>query len=115
MHTTIYGIKNCDTMKKAFAWLNERGIAYHFHDYKKSGADEAVLRAAIDQLGWEQVLNRRGTTWRKLPDDVKAGMNAECAIETALANPSVIKRPLLVVDGEHYPGFDPETYSKILG
>ncbi|MGH1398124.1 MAG: ArsC family reductase [Alphaproteobacteria bacterium] len=107
----IYGIKNCDTMKKAFKWLEAQGIAYEFHDYKKQGADADVVRAAIKVHGWETVINRRGTTWRNLPDDVKESMNAERAIEVAQQNPSLIKRPLLVKDDEIILGFKPEIYS----
>lgn len=111
--TKIYGIKNCDTMKKAFNWLDENGIDYDFHDYKKEGADEAVLKQAITKHGWDSVINRRGTTWRKLPEDVKESMNEADAIAVALENPSIIKRPLLVTNEKTYLGFKPETYSEI--
>ena len=109
----LYGIKNCDTMKKAFAWLDERGVVYDFHDYKKQGADETILRAAIDAHGWENVINRRGTSWRKLPDDVKNAMDEEKAINAALENPSLIKRPLLVAHNAVTLGFDPDRYTQI--
>lgn len=111
--TKIYGIKNCDTMKKAFKWLDENGISYDFHDYKKEGADESVLRTAIKSHGWESVINRRGTTWRKLPDDVKESMNEEGAIAVALENPSIVKRPLLVTQDNVYLGFKEEEYKEI--
>lgn len=111
--TVIYGIKNCDTMKKAFSWLDARGVDYTFHDYKKSGADSAVLKDAIKTHGWENVINRRGTTWRSLPDTVKESMDEIGAITAALENPSLIKRPLLVHNGKTYLGFSPETYNEI--
>lgn len=112
---TIYGIKNCDTMKKAFAWLETHEVAFTFHDYKKQGVDESVLNAALDTQGWEETLNRRGTTWRNLPDDLKTTMDKKTALKTALENPSIIKRPLLVCDGQIYLGFKPEIYEKIFG
>ncbi len=111
--TRIYGIKNCDTMKKAFTWLEEHGVSYDFHDYKKHGVNPDVLDRAIKQEGWESVINRRGTTWRALPDDVKESMNEKRALVAALENPSLIKRPLLEHDGNIYLGFDAETYSRI--
>lgn len=109
----IYGIKNCDTMKKAFAWLDDHGAAYDFHDYKKQGADVAVLQAAFAAHGWGSVLNRRGTTWRKLDEALKNNMDDQQALQIALDNPSIIKRPLLVKDGSLYLGFDPARYSEI--
>ena len=111
--TIIYGIKACNTMQKALKWLEEQNIDARFHDYKKPGADEAVLQDAITQHGWETVINRRGTTWRKLPDDVKATMDAAGAIDAALDNPSLIKRPLLAYQGEIYLGFSEELYAEI--
>lgn len=111
--TTVYGIKSCDTMKKAFAWLDENGISYDFHDYKKQGADQTVLGQAIKEHGWETVINRRGTTWRKLPDDIKNAMDEDRAISTALENPSIIKRPLLTHNGHTYLGFKEEDYLKV--
>ena len=113
----IYGIKNCDTMKKAFVWLDENGVAYNFHDYKKEGADRAVIAKALEQLGMDSVINRRGTAWRGLPDDLKAAAEQDNgkALALALENPSVIKRPLLVTDnGDMHTGFKPDTYSTIL-
>lgn len=115
MSVTIYGIKNCDTMKKALRWLDAQGLSYEFHDYKKQGADESVLRSAMDQHGWDVVINRRGTTWRKLPDDVKNTMDAERAIAAALDNPSLIKRPLLVKDDQSHLGFKPDQYETLFG
>lgn len=112
---TVYGIRNCDTMKKAFAWLDRRKIAYTFHDYKKSGADKAVLERAIDVHGWENVLNRKGTTWRGLPDGVKDGMTAKRALSVALDNPSVIKRPLVTCGKTILLGFDEAEFGRKLG
>lgn len=111
----IYGIKNCDTMKKAMIWLNDHGVAYDFIDYKKAGADAEVLRAAIAQHGWDNVINRRGTTWRQLPDAVKAQMDDEAAISAAMENPSLVKRPLLINDAHITLGFKPEIYAALFG
>lgn len=111
--TTVYGIKNCDTMRKAFQWLDEHKIAYSFHDYKKSGVDADVLEQAIKELGWETVINRKGATWRGLPDSVRDSMNATKALETARENPSVVKRPLLVHGETMHLGFDAQSYKEI--
>jgi len=111
--TKIYGIKNCDTMKKAFQWLDENAVSYDFCDYKKTLPDEAVLKRAIKDHGWESVLNKRGTTWRQLPDDVKNSMDEASAIKVAMENPSIIKRPLLDKDGAIYLGFSPAIYQQI--
>lgn len=111
--TTIYGIKNCNTMKKAFTWLDENSVEYDFHDYKKKGADEKVLKLAIKELGWEEVINRRGMTWRKLPKNVQNSMDKAKAIDVALENPSIIKRPLLIHNNKITLGFDPEIYKNI--
>ena len=100
-------------MKKAFTWLNDSGVEYEFHDYKKQAPDEYVLKQAIAEHGWETVINRRGTTWRKLPEDVQNTMDETKAIPLALENPSIIKRPLLVKDGKTHLGFKAEEYEKI--
>lgn len=113
--TTIYGIKNCDTMKKAFKWLETNDVDVTFHDYKKQGIDEDVLRDAVKQHGWESVLNRRGTTWRKLPDDVKESMDDVAALKVATENPSIIKRPLLVYQRNITLGFKDAEYAEIFG
>lgn len=110
----IYGIKNCDTMKKTFSWLDENGIAYDFHDYKKEGADVQILRMAIGQHGWETVINRKGMTWRNLPDIAKDHMDEENAIKAACDNPSLIKRPLIVTNDETYIGYDEDTFKSAL-
>lgn len=103
---TIYGIRNCDTMKKAFTWLDQAGIAYQFHDYKKEGAPEPALKRWIDELGWENVLNRRGTTWRKLPEADRQRMDATRALRAATENPSLIRRPVLEQGTILLLGFD---------
>lgn len=110
MKTTIYGIKNCDTMKKAFKWLDDHKVDYDFHNYKKDGIDKAVLQHAIDQYGWETVINRNGTTWRGLPDNVKSGVDAATAITLAAENPSLVKRPILCRMGQIIIGFDAKVY-----
>lgn len=112
--TTVYGIKNCNTMQKAFAWLDDHGVGYTFHDYKKTGADEAVLKKAFAAHGWEKVINRAGMSWRKLPDDIKAQADENAAFKLALENPSLIKRPLLVHKGKITLGFKEDEYAKIL-
>lgn len=110
----IYGIKACDTMKKAFTWLDQHGIAYEFHDYKKAGAPEKQLRQWIRKLGWETVINKRGTTWKKLPDDLRASMDAESAVVAALENPSLIKRPMIEQGTILLAGFDANTWQEKL-
>jgi Spx/MgsR family transcriptional regulator len=110
---TIYGIKNCDTMKKARAWLDGQGIDYSFHDYKTQGIDKARLERWVAKLGWEALLNRAGTTFRKLPDADKSGLTEKKAVALMLAQPSMIKRPVLEADGNLLAGFRPEQYEKI--
>lgn len=110
----IHGIKNCDTMKKAFVWLDEHKVAYTFHDYKKEGADRARLLKWIEAAGWETVLNRAGTTFKKLPDDVRAGVDQDKAVELMLEQPSMIKRPVLEFPGGVLIGFKPEIYARAL-
>jgi len=107
---TLYGIPNCDTVKKARAWLDDHGVAYAFHDYKKAGADEESLRRWTDALGWETVLNRAGTTFRTLPDNDKAGLDQGKAIALMLAQPSMIKRPIVEGDGVLVAGFKPDAW-----
>lgn len=111
MSLLIYGIKNCDTMKKAFAWLAEHNIAYAFHDYKKSGVDVNVLTQAIRQHGWENVINRRGTSWRALSEDLKTSMDDTKAMKAAIDTPSLIRRPLLVHRGNIHLGFNEADYA----
>lgn len=111
--TTIYGIKNCDTMKKARAWLDARKVAYAFHDYKSAGIDRATLEAWIGKVGWEVLLNRAGTTFRALPDRDKAGLTAQKAVALMLAQPSMIKRPVLDRGGTLLVGFKPDQYAAL--
>jgi Spx/MgsR family transcriptional regulator len=112
---TIYGIKACDTMKKARTWLDQHGVGYAFHDYKASGIDRASLERWTGALGWETVLNRAGTTFRNLPDTDKQDLSAGKAIDLMLAQPSMIKRPMLDLDGELTAGFKPEVYARAFG
>jgi arsenate reductase (glutaredoxin) len=112
---TIYGIKNCDTMKKARAWLDKRGVDYAFHDYKTAGIERERLERWAKKLGWEALLNRGGTTFRKLPDKDKSGIDAGKAIALMLAQPSMIKRPVLDLGGgKLLVGFSPDLYVKAL-
>jgi len=115
MTITLYGIRNCDTVKKARAWLDGRGVAYAFHDYKAEGADPARLRRWCEQVGWERLLNRAGTTFRKLSDADKAGIDEAKALRLMAAQPSMIKRPVVEADGSLLVGFDPERYEAVLG
>ncbi|MDQ0393573.1 ArsC family reductase [Labrys monachus] len=111
MTITIYGIKNCDTMKKARLWLDQHGVAYAFHDYKAQGIDRARLQSWCGQLGWETLLNRAGTTFRNLPDGEKQGLDEGRAVALMLAQPSMIKRPVLDLGtGRVLVGFKPELY-----
>jgi arsenate reductase len=113
---TLYGIPNCDTVKKARVWLEERGAAHAFHDYKKAGVDAAALRGWVAAHGWETVLNRKGTTFRALPDADKAGLDADKAVRLMLVQPSMIKRPILALDdGRTLVGFDPKAWEAALG
>ena len=111
---TIYGIKNCDTMKKAFLWLDENSVAYQFHDYKKLGLDEITLNHWLDTLGWQAIVNQKGTTWRKLALD-KNMLDNQSIKPIILQNLSMIKRPLLVLDNQEVVlGFDVEQWQKEL-
>jgi arsenate reductase len=112
---TIYGIKACDTMQKARAWLTGHGIAYDFHDYKIQGVDRARLEGWARQVGWEVLLNRSGTTFRKLPDADRADLSEAKAIGLMLAQPSMIKRPVLETGGGLIVGFKPDVYAAHLG
>lgn len=107
---TMYGIKNCDTIKKARTWLEGHGVAYDFHDYKAVGIDRKSLEKWVKEFGWETVLNRAGTTFKKLPDADKEGLDAEKAIALMFAQPSMIKRPMLDLGGRRLVGFKPEAY-----
>ncbi len=113
MVTFLYGIKNCDTMKKARAWLDAHAVAYEFHDYKTAGIDRATLERWIGAVGWEVLLNRAGTTFRKLPDKAKANLDAARAVKLMLGQPSMIKRPVLERGKTLLVGFSPEKYSAL--
>jgi arsenate reductase len=110
----LYGIANCDTMKKARAWLDRQGLAYQFHDYKKEGVNREQLQRWCDELGWEPLLNRRGTTWRKLPEDVRKDIHAEAALRIMEENPSIIKRPILDTGTKRLLGFNENDYAALL-
>ncbi len=115
MTPTLYGIPNCDTVKKARVWLDQHGVAVVFHDYKKAGIDEGRLESWVAEHGWEVVLNRAGTTFRALPDGDKTDLTAERAIAMMLARPSMIKRPVLDLGDRTLVGFRPELYAAALG
>jgi len=115
MSVTVYGIKNCDTMKKAFAWLDAAGVAYEFHDYKKVAPSKAQLVAWCRVVGWEKLLNRAGPTFRKLPDAAKADLTEAKVITLMLSNPSMIKRPVLEKGAALEIGFKPEAYAALFG
>jgi Spx/MgsR family transcriptional regulator len=111
---TLYGIKNCDTMKKARVWLDDHGIEYAFHDYKSSGIEEGVLQGWAVKVGWELLLNRSGLTFRKLTEHDKEGLTERKAIALMVQQPSMIKRPVLDMGGKLIVGFKPEIYTKAL-
>ncbi len=114
----MYGIKNCDTIKKAKKWLDESGIEFDFHDYKKDGLSRTQLNVFVQALGWEALVNKRGTTYRKLEEDVKENMDQASAIDVMLENPSIIKRPLLEIksnnDKRYLLGFKAEQYQDLI-
>ena len=109
---TLYGIKNCDSVKKARHWLDSNGVEYEFHDFRLQGLDPKQLDAWLRELGWEALLNRRGTTWRRLPEALKADMSAAAARKLMLDYPALIKRPLLHVHGAHLLGFVDAEYQQ---
>ncbi len=111
---TIFGIPNCDTMKKARRWLDENEVEYSFHDYKKLGVPEKELRRWVKQAGWEALLNKRGTTWRRLDDSVRDGIDTESAIRIMLEHPGIIKRPVLESGKSLLIGFDQHEFQKLL-
>lgn len=114
MTAILYGIPNCDTVKKARSWLEQQGIAYTFHDIKKAGLDRGMVTTWLVHLEWGALVNRKGTTWRALSDERKAAVaDANSAIALMLESPSVIKRPVLAYDNNTYVGFSGETYQQI--
>lgn len=110
----LYGIRNCDTVKKARKWLDEQGITYEFHDFKKEGLDENRLSQWEKAVGWETLLNRRGTTWRKLSDEVRDTISAQSAHDIMLENTSIIKRPIVEYDSAVYVGFNADDWAAII-
>ena len=115
MTPTLYGIPNCDTVRKARVWLDQHGVVYAFHDYKKAGVDRARLQVWVDAHGWETVLNRAGTTWRALPAADKTGLTPERAVDLMLVQPSMIKRPVLDLGDRTLVGFKPDLYEAAFG
>ncbi len=113
MPLTLYGIRACDTMKKARTWLEAHKVAHDFHDYKKQGIDKALLEGWVQQVGWEVLLNRAGTTFRKLPEADRDSITEKKAIALMLAQPSMIKRPVLAAKGKITVGFKPELYQAL--
>lgn len=111
----LYGIANCDTIKKARNWLDSREIAFAFHDYRKQGLDMTLLQTMEATLGWEAMLNRRGTTWRALPDSVKSSIDRASALKLMLENPAIIKRPILAKGNQFLVGFNQQQYQEIFG
>jgi len=110
----VYGIPNCDTMKKARQWLQAHELDYQFHDYRKDGVDSTKLQQWIKQVGWELLLNRRGTTWRKLDEKTRDNINEKSAIKVMLENPAIIKRPVLVKGKKILVGFNEAEYKNLL-
>jgi Spx/MgsR family transcriptional regulator len=109
----IYGIKNCSTVKKACVWLERHDIEYSLHDYKKSGIDEGAFNKAIKKHGWDNVINRRSPSWRKIPEVIQNAMNADNAIEAAQQNTSLVKRPILIYKDHIILGFNEDAYSEV--
>ncbi len=115
MTITMYGIRNCDTVKKARAWLNANGTPFAFHDYKTAGVDAERLSGWVERLGWEKLLNRNGTTFRKLPEAERGDLDADKATALMIAHPSAIRRPVVEAGDVLLVGFDTEAYSERLG
>ena len=115
MTVQLYGIRNCDTMKKAWTWLDDHGVAYDFHDYKKEGVEQGRLEGWVERLGWETVLNRAGTTFRKLPEAERTNLDAAKAVALMIAQPSMIKRPVLEAGDDLLVGFKPDLYAARFG
>ena len=111
---TVYGISNCDTMKKAMRWLDEHGVAYRFHDYRKDGLDLKLLKAWEKELGWESLLNRRGMLWRKLPQATREHIDRATALQAMQDNPGIIRRPLLDLGERRVVGFSADDYAALL-
>ncbi|MFC3912426.1 ArsC family reductase [Pseudaeromonas sharmana] len=114
MTTTIYGIANCDTIKKTLNWFKQQGLAHHFHDYRKQGIDADWLAAVESKLGWEAMLNRRGTTWRTLDEKLRANLDQQGALLLMQQHPALIKRPLIEHEGQWLIGFDADTLTELM-
>ena len=114
MATKIYGIKNCDTIKKARRLLDEQGVEYDFHDYRKDGVDEKLIAAWVKKHGWETVLNKRGTTWRQLDDKTKAATDERTVVSLLIEHPAMIKRPILTQGKNSMVGFSADSYAEFL-
>ena len=110
---TLYGISSCDTIRKAKTWLQKQRIEFEFHDYRKQGLEQQLLQSMISALGWEVMLNRRGTTWRTLPDTVKDQIDQASAMRLMLDNPAIIKRPILATQNRLHVGFSDQQYQEI--
>lgn len=113
MPVVMYGIKNCDTIKKAKKWLDAKGVEFVFHDYRKDGLTDELLNTLESSLGWEAMVNKRGTTWRKLPDETKDSMDKALAVQTMLDNPAIIKRPILDTGKALELGFSDASYQQL--
>jgi Spx/MgsR family transcriptional regulator len=113
MTTTLFGIKNCDTIKKARHWLEQNHIEYHWHDYRVDGVDPNWLRGVLERLDWQRVLNKRGTTWRQLADEQKQDISENDAIKLMCEYPALIKRPMLAHQGHYHLGFKPDNYAEL--
>ncbi|CAM4228759.1 ArsC family reductase [Vibrio astriarenae] len=113
MTITMYGIPNCDTIKKAKRWLSDNDVTFDFHDYRKQGIDQALVTRFCQELGWETVVNKRGTTYRQLSDEQKQTLNESSAIELLVASPAMIKRPILEVEGKLHIGFKADQYQAL--
>ena len=111
--TTLYGIKNCDTVKKARRWLEDQGIDYEFHDFRVDGVDAGQIQQWLDELGWETVVNRRSTTWKELDPALREAMDADSALAAIIDAPTLVKRPVLDTGSERLVGFKSDTYAKI--
>lgn len=114
MKVKVYGIRNCDTMKKAFAWLEEHRVAYDFHDYRRAGAPVDRLGAWAKSVGWQRLANTRGPTWRKIPESDRQGLDQRRALALLAANPSAIRRPVVEANGHLLVGFDPAEFAREL-
>lgn len=110
---TLYGIKNCDTVRKARKWLDSHGVDYQFHDFREDGVDKDAVFAWIDELGWQNLVNRRSSSWKKLDEQDRSNMNDESALQAILLHPTLIKRPLLDTGKQRYTGFSAANYAKI--